>query len=218
MSRNDKENKAYDEGPELLFDVADKQRKAKAAKQNQPTQSKPQEAPAEEPKEPKEAEAPKTEAQEAKPAEADPKQVEEAVKAAVQEQEDKYMRLLAEYDNYRKRSQKEKEASWSNAKAETIKEILPVYDNLARALQQETADEAYAKGVEMIMTQLKNALEKLGVEEIPAAGQPFDPNLHNAVMHVDDEELGENVVAEVFQAGFKLGDKIIRHAMVKVAN
>ena len=108
--------------------------------------------------------------------------------------------------------------SWANAKAETIKELLPVYDNLARALQQKTEDEAYAKGVEMIMTQMKNALEKLGVEAIPAAGQTFDPNLHNAVMHVDDEDLGENVVVEVFQDGFKLGDKIIRHAMVKVAN
>lgn len=216
MSKNDKEKKGYDEGPELLFDVADKQRKAK----QQAEEAKAEEAKAQEAKadEAKQAEPPKTEEAPQQAAEADPKQVEEAVKAAVQEQEDKYMRLLAEYDNYRKRSQKEKEASWSNAKAETIKEILPVYDNLARALQQETADEAYAKGVEMIMTQLKNALEKLGVEEIPAAGQPFDPNLHNAVMHVDDEELGENVVAEVFQAGFKLGDKIIRHAMVKVAN
>ena len=215
MSKNDKEKKGYDEGPELLFDVAYKQRKAKQAQEAKAQEAKAQEAKADEAKQP---EAPKTEEAPQQTAEADPKQIEEAVKAAVQEQEDKYMRLLAEYDNYRKRSQKEKEASWTNAKAETIKEILPVYDNLARALQQETADEAYAKGVEMIMTQLKNALEKLGVEEIPAAGQPFDPNLHNAVMHVDDEELGENVVAEVFQAGFKLGDKIIRHAMVKVAN
>ncbi len=217
MSKNDKEKKAYDEGPELLFDVADQQRKAKAAKQNQAAQTKAQETPAEEAKQ---AEAPKTEEapQEAKAAEADPKQVEEAVKAAVKDQEDKYMRLLAEYDNYRKRTQKEKEASWTNAKAETIKEILPVYDNLARALQQKTEDEAYARGVEMIMTQMKNALEKLGVEEIPAAGQTFDPNLHNALMHIEDETLGENVVVEVFQAGFKLGDKIIRHSGVKVAN
>ncbi len=217
MSKNDKEKKAYDEGPELLFDVADKQRKAKAAKQNEAAQTKAQEAPAEEAKQ---AEVPKTEEapQEAKAAEADPKQIEEAVKAAVKDQEDKYMRLLAEYDNYRKRTQKEKEASWTNAKAETIKELLPVYDNLARALQQKTEDEAYAKGVEMIMTQMKNALEKLGVEEIPAAGQTFDPNLHNALMHIEDEELGENVVVEVFQTGFKLGDKIIRHSGVKVAN
>ena len=85
-------------------------------------------------------------------------------------------------------------------------------------MKQETADEAYAKGVQMIMTQLKNMLEKLGIEEIPAQGETFDPNVHNAVMHIDDEELGENVVAEVFQAGFRIGDKVIRHAMVKVAN
>ena len=143
---------------------------------------------------------------------------EEALQAAIREQEDKYLRLLAEYDNYRKRSQKEKENAWTSAKADTAKEFLPVYDNLERALKQETADEAYAKGVQMIMTQLKNVLEKLGIEEIPAQGETFDPNVHNAVMHIDDEELGENVVAEVFQAGFRIGDKIIRHAMVKVAN
>ena len=131
---------------------------------------------------------------------------------------DQYLRLLAEYDNYRKRSQKEKENAWATAKAETIKELLPVYDNLERALKQETCDEAYAKGVQMTMTQLKTVLEKLGVEEIPAQGQPFDPNLHNAVMHMEDEAFGENIVAEVFQAGFKLGEKVIRHALVKVAN
>ena len=143
---------------------------------------------------------------------------EEAIQAAIREQEDKYLRLLAEYDNYRKRSQKEKEHAWTSAKADTAKEFLPVYDNLERALKQETADEAYAKGVQMIMTQLKNVLEKLGIQEIPAQGETFDPNVHNAVMHIDDENLGENVVAEVFQAGFQIGDKVIRHAMVKVAN
>ena len=94
----------------------------------------------------------------------------------------------------------------------------PVYDNLGACLKQETRDEAYAKGVQMTMTQLKTVLEKLGVEEIPAQGQPFDPNLHNAVMHMEDEAFGENIVAEVFQAGFKLGEKVIRHALVKVAN
>ena len=113
---------------------------------------------------------------------------------------------------------REKENAWATAKAETIKELLPVYDNLERALKQETCDEAYAKGVQMTMTQLKTVLEKLGVEEIPAQGQPFDPNLHNAVMHMEDEAFGENIVAEVFQAGFKLGEKVIRHALVKVAN
>ena len=143
---------------------------------------------------------------------------EEAHKAALREQEDKYLRLLAEYDNYRKRSQKEKETAWTTAKADTAKEFLPVYDNLERALKQETADEAYAKGVQMIMTQFKTTLEKLGIQEIPALGETFDPNLHNDVMHIDDENLGENVVAEVFQTGFQTGEKIIRHAMVKVAN
>ena len=142
----------------------------------------------------------------------------DTLKASLAEEKDKYLRLLAEYDNYRKRSQKEKEAAWTNAKAETVKELLPVYDNLERAVQQETADEAYAKGVQMTMNQLKTVLEKLGVTEIPAKGETFDPNVHNAVMHMEDESLGENVVAEVFQAGFKLGDKVIRPSMVKVAN
>ena len=143
---------------------------------------------------------------------------EEAPQASLREQEDKYLRLLAEYDNYRKRSQKEKENAWTTAKADTAKEFLPVYDNLERALKQETTDEAYAKGVQMIMTQLKTVLEKLGIEEIPALGETFDPNFHNAVMHMEDDSLGENTVAEVFQTGFKIGDKVIRHAMVKVAN
>ena len=143
---------------------------------------------------------------------------EEKLQQTIREQEDKYLRLLAEYDNYRKRSQKEKENAWTTAKADTIKELLPVYDNLERALKQETADEAYAKGVQMTMQQLKTVLEKLGVEEIPAQGEPFDPNVHNDVMHMEDDTLGENIVAEVFQAGFKMGEKIIRHAMVKVAN
>lgn len=143
---------------------------------------------------------------------------EEKLQQTIREQEDKYLRLLAEYDNYRKRSQKEKENAWTTAKADTIKELLPVYDNLERALKQETADEAYAKGVQMTMQQLKTVLEKLGVEEIPAQGEPFDPNVHNAVMHMEDDTLGENIVAEVFQAGFKMGEKIIRHSMVKVAN
>ena len=133
-------------------------------------------------------------------------------------QQDRYLRLAAEYDNFRKRSQKEKESLWADAKADTVAAFLPVYDNLARAIQQSTADEAYKKGVEMTMNQLNEVLKKLGVEQIDALGQPFDPTVHNAVMHIEDEALGENTVAEVFQAGFKLGDKVIRCAMVKVAN
>lgn len=142
----------------------------------------------------------------------------ESLKDQVAQQEDKYLRLAAEYDNYRRRTAKEKDSIWNDAKADAAQAFLPVYDNLERALKQETADEAFKKGVEMTMTQLKTVLEKLGITEIQALGQTFDPNLHNAVMHVEDENFGENTVCEVFQAGFMLGDKVIRFAMVKVAN
>ena len=142
----------------------------------------------------------------------------ETLKQNLTDQEDKFLRLAAEYDNYRRRSQKEKESAWADSKAETAAAFLPVYDNLERALKQETADEAYKKGVEMTMTQLKEVLSKLGIQEIPALGQTFDPNLHNAVMHVEDENAGENTIVEVFQSGFRSGDKVIRFAMVKVAN
>ena len=142
----------------------------------------------------------------------------ENLKKMVALQEDKYLRLAAEYENYRRRTAKEKEAIWADAKGDAAAAFLPVYDNLERALKQETADEAYKKGVEMTMNQLKDVLAKLGITEIPALGETFDPKFHNAVMHVDDESLGENVVADVFQAGFQLGEKVIRFAMVKVAN
>lgn len=142
----------------------------------------------------------------------------EALKDELAQKEDKYLRLAAEYDNFRKRTQKEKEGLYADAKTDAVTAFLPVYDNLERALKSPCTDEAYAKGVEMTMTGLREVLSKLGVEEIPALGEPFDPNLHNAVMHVDDEAAGENVIVDVFQTGFKLGDKIIRFAMVKVAN
>ena len=131
---------------------------------------------------------------------------------------DKYLRLAAEYDNYRKRTAKEKEAAWTEAKAQTVAAFLPVYDNLERALKQETCDEAYKKGVEMTMKGLQDALTALGVETIPALGESFDPNRHNAVMHCDDPEAGESTIVEVFQQGFLCGDKVIRFSMVKVAN
>ena len=131
---------------------------------------------------------------------------------------EQFLRLAAEYDNYRKRTAREKENLWTEAKTDTVQAFLPVYDNLERALKQDTADEAYKKGVEMIMAQMKEVFAKLGVTEIEAQGQPFDPNLHNAVMHIEDENLGENTVAQVFQAGFMLGEKVIRFAMVQVAN
>ena len=131
---------------------------------------------------------------------------------------DKYLRLAAEYDNYRKRTAKEKDHAWSEAKAQTVAAFLPVYDNLERALKQETCDEAYKKGVEMTMKGLQDALTALGVETIPALGESFDPNRHNAVMHCDDPEAGESTIVEVFQQGFLCGDKVIRFSMVKVAN
>ena len=142
----------------------------------------------------------------------------EKLRKQMDEKEEQYLRLAAEYDNFRKRSQKEKEGLYQGAKSDAVAAFLPVYDNLERALKQETADEAYKKGVEMTITGLKEILSKLGVEEIPALGETFDPALHNAVMHVEDENAGENTVVDVFQAGFKLGEKVIRFAMVKVAN
>ena len=142
----------------------------------------------------------------------------ESLKDQVAGQEDKYLRLAAEYDNYRKRTAKEKESLWTDVKADTAGAFLPVYDNLERALKQDTADEAFKKGVEMTMNQLKEVLTKLGITEIPAQGQPFDPKYHNAVMHVEDENFGENIVAEEFQKGYTYRDSVVRHSMVKVAN
>ena len=135
-----------------------------------------------------------------------------------EELKNQLLRTAAEYDNYRKRSQKEKESLYTDIRSETVEKFLPVYDNLERALAQETQDAAFKKGVEMTMNQLVSVMEKLGVVSFGAAGEAFDPQLHNAVMHVEDEALGENVIAEVFQKGFKVGDKVVRFAMVKVAN
>ena len=137
----------------------------------------------------------------------------------VSDASDKYLRLAAEYDNYRKRTTKEKEGLYQDAKADTIREFLAVYDNLERAAASEGGEDSpHKKGLEMIFAQYKEILKKLGVTQIEALGQPFDPEKHNAVMHIDDENLGENVVSQVFQAGFLLGDKVIRHAIVQVAN
>ena len=131
---------------------------------------------------------------------------------------DKYLRLAAEYDNYRKRSIKERESIYSDARTDVITRMLPVYDNIERALKMECADEAYYKGVEMIMTQLTETLESFGVAPIPAVGEPFDPNKHNAVMTIENPELGEKIVAEECQKGFLLGDRVIRFSTVVVAN
>ena len=131
---------------------------------------------------------------------------------------DSYLRLAADYDNFRKRTVKEKEQSYGNGKADAVEKLLPVYDNLERALQQPTEDAAYKKGVEMTMTQLVSILNGLGVEIFGEVGETFDPNIHNAVMHTESEEFAENTITQVFQKGFKLGDKIVRFAMVQVAN
>ena len=131
---------------------------------------------------------------------------------------DKYLRLLAEYDNFRRRSAKERENIYTDVRCETLKKFLPVYDSLSRALAQTPEDDACRKGLEMIMTQYEKSLAQLGVVMIEAVGQPFDANLHNAVMHIEDENYGENVIVEEFEKGFKIGDKILRYSMVKVAN
>ena len=131
---------------------------------------------------------------------------------------DAHLRLAAEYDNFRKRTIKEKEASYSLGRADAVAKMLPVYDNLERALAQETSDEAFKKGVEMTMTELVKIFTGLGVEIFGEKGDQFDPNLHNAVMHIDDESMEENTIAMVFQKGFKIGDKVVRFAMVQVAN
>lgn len=137
---------------------------------------------------------------------------------ALAQEHENYLRLAAEYDNFRKRSQKEREALYLDIKAETVGKFLPVYDNLERALRQESADEAYKKGVEMTMTGFMEVMEKLGVEAYGNVGDAFDPSFHNAVMHCEDDALEENVLAEVFQKGFRAGEKVVRFAMVRVAN
>ena len=131
---------------------------------------------------------------------------------------DAHLRVAAEFDNFRKRTIKEKEASYGNGKADAVAKILPVYDNLERALNQETADAAYKKGVELTMNELVKIFISLGVEIFGNVGEAFDPSLHNAVMHIESEELGENTISQVFQKGFKIGDKVVRFAMVQVAN
>lgn len=143
----------------------------------------------------------------------------EALEAELQKQKDILLRTAAEYDNYRKRTEREKAAIYNDAKSDTIEKILPIADNLERALEQKDCSaEDLRKGVEMVQKQFLEAMEKLGIESMGEAGEAFNPDLHNAVSHIDSEELGENVIATVFQKGYKVGDKVIRHAMVQVAN
>lgn len=150
---------------------------------------------------------------------ADEKKEEPTVEDELKDTKEQLLRTAAEYANYRARSAKEKEQTYSNAKGSVVAEILPVIDNLERALSQENSDyEALKKGVEMTLSGLMTALEKLGVEAYGESGDSFDPNFHNAVMHIEDEELGENVITDVFQKGYKINDRVIRPAMVKTAN
>ena len=151
--------------------------------------------------------------------------IEETAEAEVNPWEEKYnaerdahLRVAAEFDNFRKRTVKEKEASYGNGKADAVAKMLPVYDNLERALNQPTEDAAYKKGVEMTMNELVKIFTGLGVEIFGNPGDEFDPNLHNAVMHIDSEDFGENTLSQVFQKGFKIGEKVVRFAMVQVAN
>ena len=145
--------------------------------------------------------------------------VEEKLTVELNETKDKLLRVMAEYDNFRKRSQKEKEQAYGDTKASTIAEFLPVYDNFIRAMSTETADlESFKKGIEMIFNQYGETFKKLGVESFGEKGETFDPNIHNAVMHGEDEELPENSISDVFSTGYKMGDRVIRPAIVKVVN
>jgi len=166
-------------------------------------------------------EAQQTEEQTAEQQESEEKQElseEDKLRAELNESKDKYLRLMAEYDNFRKRSAKERLELSATVKGSTISEILPVFDNFERALAAETEDTNYKAGVEMIFKQFGDMLSKLGVEIIDPIGQTFDPNIANAVNQIEDENYGENEVAQVFQKGYKIGDKVIRYAMVVVAN
>ena len=166
----------------------------------------------------KQAEAPKQPEGSKQKAESKQPDALEQAKAAQAQEHDQFLRLAAEYDNFRKRTQREKDGIYQDAVADTVKKFLPVYDNLERALHHETADEAYKKGVEMTMTGLQEILKKLDVTIYGEPGDIFSPELHNAVMHIEDDNYKEGEIVQVFQKGFKLGEKVIRFAMVQTAN
>lgn len=134
------------------------------------------------------------------------------------EANDRNLRLMAEFDNYRRRSQKEKDAIYPDAQAETVKKLLPLLDNFERALAMPCSDEEYFKGIKMTYDAFWDTLKEIGLEELGAVGDEFDPNMHNAVMHIEDENLGKNVVAMILQKGYKIGDRVLRYAMVQTAN
>lgn len=146
------------------------------------------------------------------------KETKKEIEADLAAEKDKYLRLLAEYDNYRRRSTREREAIYADVRCDTLKKFLPVYDSLSRALAQTPDDDPARKGLEGIMNQYNSALNQLGVTAIEAVGQPFDANRHNAVMHIEDDAYGEGVVVEEFEKGFCIGDRVLRYSVVKVAN
>lgn len=193
---------------------------AKEKKQNtakEPESEEETKTAAEQPEEAAEATENETADEQAVPEKEQPDET-EALKKQLADANDKLLRTAAEYDNFRRRSQKEKEAIYADTKAEIIGKLLPVIDNFERASAAEADAENYKKGIEMTVKQLLDALSAMGVEAYGAAGEEFDPNIHNGVMHVDDETLEENVIADVFIKGYRMGDKVIRHASVKVAN
>lgn len=170
------------------------------------------------PEEAAEEEAPEETAEAETEAAEEPDEL-DTLQKALEEEQNRYIRLMAEYDNFRKRSAREKDGIYSDAKADVFTSLLPVLDNFDRAFENADASpEDFRKGVEMTQSQLLAVFEKAGVEVFGEAGEPFDPNLHNAVSHIEDPEQGENVLAQVYQKGYKLGDKVLRHAMVVVAN
>lgn len=142
----------------------------------------------------------------------------EKLKKDMAELNDRYIRTLAEYDNFRKRSQREKDAVYANATSDTVTKLLPILDSFDRAANYECPDEQYKKGIDLIGTSVKEAFDSLGIKEIPALGEQFDPKFHNAVMHIDNPAYGENVITDVYRKGYTLGDKVIRFSMVVVAN
>lgn len=185
------------------------EKEKQASPEAQPEEEKPEEKKPEKEKPEKKKKAPK----------GGPSEAEEKLTAELTELKDRHLRVLAEYDNFRKRTQNEKTGIYNNAVSDTVQALLPIADSIERALAQENgAAEDMRRGVEMISAQIDAAFEKLGITPMGAVGEAFDPTRHNAVAHIEDENLGENVIAEVYQKGYMLGDRVVRHAMVQVAN
>ncbi len=232
MGKKEKKNSREETIQKLkgLKEAAEKEKEAKKAEEAAKAEEKAAEAAKEEKTEEKVADAAETKPEtEAQPAAAEGSEaaaddtagVSDKAKAKIDELNDKVMRQMAEFENYRKRTEKEKQSMFEVGAKSVIEKLLPVVDNFERglsSLSEEEAQGAFAKGIEMVYKQLMEELSKLEVKPIEAVGKEFDPNLHNAVMHVEDEEAGENTVVEEFQKGYTYRDAVVRHSMVKVAN